>query len=417
MADYSMRDRLSHAWNAFRNKNPATMSSQGSVSSEDRPRRFSYGPSTLMTSICNRIAVDTAKAKIEHVVVGNNGLLVDTCNDGINQLFTVEANIDQNAFDFKMDILLSMMADGYCAVVPVDTTTDINQSNAFDVNEARVGRIVDWYTDRVQVELYNPYTGRHQQLYFPKSQTLILTNPFYDVMNSANSTLKNLNSKLALLDIANHKTASKKLDLILQLPYSVKSESRRKAASDRLGTLENQLADSEFGIAYIDGTEKITQLNRSVDNNLLAQIQDLTNTLYAQLGLTPEIMNGTADESVMTNYYKRTCNVFLDEICAEVERKWFTKTARTQGHAMQYYRNPFELMSIAELGDTADKLARNEIMASNELRAAIGLKPSKDTSANELRNPNMPVKDTKTAVVTDDSVQTNQNEGVNTDEV
>lgn len=394
---------LVHAWNAFKNKDPAMPLSNpgyydigpygGSIvnASHSHPdhRRFSQGVDrTIVASIYNRIVLDCASVHFHHVRVDDNNIFKEEIDSGLNEILTCEANIDQSASAFMTDVVMSMIDEGYVACVPVDTSVD-PELGSFDIKTMRTGSIKTWYPRKVRVELYNDRIGKRQEIIIDKSAVAIIENPFYSVMNELNSTLKRLIHKLSLLDSVDDVTASGKLDLILQLPYVVKSETKKQQAEERLKQITDQLEGSKYGIAYTDGTERITQLNRPVENQLMSQIEYLTSILHGQLGINQEVMNGTASEEVMQNYYRRTVDVILTAICEEFERKFLTKTARTQGQAIRYYRDPFSLTPTSLIADIADKFTRNEILSPNEVRAVVGFKPSDDEAANELRNRNL----------------------------
>lgn len=398
------RDRLSHAWNAFRNKDPGMYpyGFTGSLSvkpadyigagSYIRPDhvRLTYGQAeTFIAAVYNRIATDCASVKIEHVRVNENDQYVEPINSGLNYCLTYEPNIDQTSRMFISDVVLNMLDHGIVGIVPVDTTLNPANTASYDINTMRACRIIQWYPRYVQIQVYNDATGQKEQLTVPKNMVAIIENPFYAVMNETNSTLKRLSRKLALLDQSDEANSAQKLDLIIQLPYVIKSEARKQQAEVRRTDIERQLSQGPYGIAYTDGTERITQLNRPVTNNLLDEVKNLTETLYGQLGLTPEILNGTAPESAMINYYKRTIDPILYAICDEMERKFLTRTARTQRQAIKFYRDPFSLATTDGIAELADKLTRNEVLSSNEVRAVIGFKPSEDPAANELRNKNL----------------------------
>ena len=394
---------LVHAWNAFKNKDPSSPVLRptgyemgvygGSIvnSSYMHPdhRRYSYGvDKTMAVAIYSRIVTDCASVHIHHVKTDDNGLFKEEMKSGLNEVLTTEANIDQTGPAFVADLVMSMLDEGYVAAVPVDTSVN-PETGSFDIHSMRVGKVKTWYPRRVRVELYNDRVGKRQEIEIDKSAVAIIENPFYSVMNEQNSTLKRLLHKLQLLDSVDEVTASGKLDLILQLPYVVKTETKQKQAQKRLKDIADQLEGSKYGIAYTDGTERITQLNRPVENQLMSQIEYLTSILYGQLGINADIMNGTASEETMQNYYRRTIDVILNAICKEFERKFLTKTARTQGQAIQYYRDPFSLTPTNLIAEIADKFTRNEIASPNEIRAVVGFKPSKDEAANELRNRNL----------------------------
>lgn len=396
--------RLLNAWNAFNNKDPAIGSvvdkpvnanyidySPGAMSSTNPDhRKFRPGiDRTLAAAIYTRIATDAAQATFRHVRVDENGTFVEEIKSPLNTVLNCEANIDQTGRSMILDTVMSMMDEGYVAVVPIDTSEDPAYSSSYDILSIRTGKITTWKPDRVRVNIYNDRLGIHQEIWVMKDNCAIIENPFYNVMNEPNSTLRRLTRKLALLDSIDDEIASKKLDIIIQLPYTIKNKTKQEQATERRKQLENQLAESKLGIGYIDGTERVIQLNRSLENNLMAQVEYLTSMLYSQLGVTTEILNGTANESTMMNYYKRTIDVILQAISDEFERKFLTKTARTQGQAIQYFRDPFSLTPTTVIADIADRFTRNEILSPNEVRGVVGFRPSKDEAANELRNRNI----------------------------
>lgn len=390
-------DKLKHAWNAFRNdeeKQPAYSYSDvgpGYGVRPDRRRLMVSGDKSIIGSIYTRISIDVSTVDIQHVKLDEDGQLekhID--NSGLDYCLNVEANIDQAANAFKQDIVMTLFEEGVAAIVPVETSLDPNQTGGYDIQSLRVGKVVQWFPSHVMVDLYNEKKGMRQQLTLDKRFVAIVENPFYSVMNEPNSTLQRLIRKLSLLDIADENANSGKLDMIIQLPYVIKSEARRDQANKRRRDLEEQIRESQLGIGYVDGTERITQLNRPIENNLWKQIQDLTEMLYAHLGLTPEVMNGTASEATMLNYHQRTIKPIMIAITQSMKRTFLAKAARTQGHSLEFYRDPFQLVPIASIAEIGDKFTRNEIMSPNELRTAIGLKPSKDPAANELKNANMP---------------------------
>ena len=384
--------RLQHAWNAFRNNRDPTAQAVVSAGSYDRPdrrRRRIFADKSIVTAIENRIAIDVASVVIQHVRTDQNGRYRETIKSNLNALFSIEANADQTGRAFVQDIVQSMFDEGVVAVVPVDTTLNPLQTGGFDVDTARVAKITQWYPQHVVCEVYNDKTGKKEELLLPKRVVLIIENPLYSVMNEPNSTLQRLIRKLNLLDSIDEQTSSGKLDLIIQLPYIIKTDARRKQAEQRRKDIEMQLSGSKYGIAYTDGTERITQLNRSVENNLLNQIEYLTKTLYSQLGFTEEVFNGTADEKTMLNYNNRTIEPILSEIVDEIKRKWLTKTARSQGQSIMFFKDPFKLVPVEKIADIADKFTRNEILSSNELRGIVGFKPVDDPKADELRNANL----------------------------
>lgn len=403
----SFMQRLRHGWNAFNNKDPAKLytpdipdygtggyiSHPGvSVINELQPHRFVQAgvDKTFVTSIFERIATDCALVDLVHCRVDENKRFIETIYSGLNNCLNVEANIDQTGREFMLDLVLTMLdGNGVAAVVPVDTTINPNVTGSYDIQSMRVGTVVDWQPTQVNVQVYNERTGLREQIWIPKSICALIVNPFRDVINTPNSTLRRLTSKLALLDVIDQQSGSGKLDLIIQLPYITKNPTKQAEAKKRRDELETQLENSKLGIGYIDGTEKVVQLNRSVENNLMAQVQYLTSMLYSQLGLTQEIMDGTATESAMLNYYNRLINPILNAIVDEMSRKFLTKTARTQGQTITYFRDPFSLITSDRLAELADKLTRNEVLSSNEMRSVIGFKPINDPRADELRNKNL----------------------------
>lgn len=384
--------RLKHAWNAFRNNRDPTVKMDvgpGYGDRQDRRRRRFFADKSIVTAIENRIAIDVAAVGINHVRVDQNGRYKETIKSGVNSVFSLEANADQTGRAFVQDIVQSMFDEGVIAVVPVDTNLNPIETGGFDILTARVARILQWHPAHVLCEVYDERAGRKREILIPKKIALIIENPLYSVMNEPNSTLQRLIRKLNLMDSIDEQTSSGKLDLIIQLPYVIKSEARRQQAENRRKEIETQLSGSKYGIAYTDGTEKITQLNRSLENNLLGQIEYLTKTLYSQLGFTEEVFNGTADEKTMLNYNNRTVEPILSAIVDEAKRKWLTKTARSQGQSFMFFRDPFKLVPIEKIADIADKFTRNEILSSNELRGIVGFKPVDDPKADELRNSNL----------------------------
>lgn len=387
--------QLGHAWNAFTGSDDEFATSfQPNVSygnaRPDRLRVNIANERTIVNAIYTRLAVDFSSIAIRHVKLDDNDRYVSEIKSGLNNCLRLEANIDQGARAFRQDIAATLFETGVLAIVPVDTTLNPNMTGGYDVQTMRVGTIVKWLPRHVKVNVYNDQRGKRQEVTLEKKYVAIVENPFYAVMNEPNSTLQRLIRKLALLDSVDEQSASGKLDLIIQLPYVIKSEARRQQANNRRADIEEQLKGSKYGIAYTDGTEKITQLNRPAENNLMKQIEYLVELLYSQLGLTPEIMNGTADEKTMLNYINRTIEPLLDAVTEAMKRTFLTKTARSQGQSIEYYRDPFKLVPIASIAEIADKFTRNEIMTSNEIRSAIGYKPSTDAKADELRNSNMP---------------------------
>lgn len=382
--------RLQHGWNAFRGRDrPSYNDGESSYRRPDRVHLRVGNERSIITAIYNRIAMDVSANKIEHVKLDQNGRYKETVTDGLNNCLTLEANIDQTSRAFFQDAVLSMFDEGCIAIVPIDTTVDPRISASYDIGSMRVGKIVEWRPRHVNVEVYNDRTGRKEILYYPKTAVSIIENPFYAIMNEPNSTLQRLIRKLSILDAIDEQSGAGKLDLIIQLPYVIKSPARREQAENRRKDIEMQLSGSKYGIAYTDGTERITQLNRPVENNLMNQVEYLMNTLYSQLGITPEILNGTADEKTMLNYNTRVVEPILSAIVDEMKRKFLTKTARTQGHSIIFSNDPFKLVPIANVADIADKFTRNEILSPNELRGIIGFKPVADSQADELRNRNL----------------------------
>ena len=389
-------NRLSHAWNAFIGNDYYNYSGSKyrdlGYSSTIQPYRtyFTKGnDKSIVTAIYTRIAIDCMSIDLKHIRLDENGRYVEEIKSKLNNCLTVEANKDQTARNFIKDIVVSMFDEGVVAVVPIDTTFNPSISSSYDIETMRTGKITQWYPDHVRVEVYNDRTGLKEELVFAKKDIAIIENPLYEVTNAPNSTLQRLILKLNILDAIDKQSGSGKLDLIIQLPYVIKSDARKEQAEKRRADIENQLANSKFGIAYTDGTEKITQLNRSVENNLMTQIQYLTSMLYSQLGITEEVLNGSADEKTMLNYMNRTIEPIMSAIVDEMKRKFLTKTARSQNQTIEYFDNPFKLIPVTNLADIADKFTRNEIMSSNEIRQIIGMKPVNDPRADELRNKNL----------------------------
>lgn len=385
-------DRIVHAWNAFMNKDPTKYNSGGGYSYSYRPDRhiLSRGNErSIVTSVYNRISMDAAAIDIRHIRLDENGGYVEDMNTYLNDCLTVEANIDQTARAFRQDVVMSMLDEGCVAIVPTDTTLNPNMTGSFDINTMRVGKVTDWYPTSVRIELYNENTGRKEDVVLPKKMVAIIENPLYSVINEPNSTMQRLVRKLNLLDAVDEQSSSGKLDLIIQLPYVIKTEARRQQAEQRRKDIENQLAGSKYGIAYTDGTEHITQLNRAVENNLMKQVEYLTSMLYSQLGITQGVLDGSADDRTMMNYYSRTIEPIMAAIVDEMKRKFLTKTARTQLQTISFFRDPFKLVPVNELAEIADKFTRNEIMSSNEIRHVIGMKPSADPKADQLINSNI----------------------------
>lgn len=397
----ALLDRFQNAWNAFRNKDPSNGSyfSYGESSSirPDRPRLIRGSERSIINSIINRISIDASSIDIKHVRLDENQRYTEDVNSGLNNCLTLEANLDQTSRAFFQDVVTSMLDEGCVAVIPVDTSIDPRKTDSYDILSLRTGKILEWYPKHVRVQVYNERTGRKEEIVVEKRTTAIIENPMYSVMNEYNSTMQRLIRKLALLDITDESTASGKMDLIIQLPYTIKTETRKAQAESRKKDIEMQLATSKYGIAYIDSTEKITQLNRSVENNLMKHVEYLTSMLYSQLGLTAEVMNGTADEQTMLNYNNRTIEPILSAIVDEFKRKFLTKTARTQNQSIEFFRDPFRLVPVNNIAEIADKFTRNEIMTSNEIRQIVGMKPSKDPKADELRNKNLSQSNADTA--------------------
>ena len=393
MPRMSFGEWLQHGWNVFRNKDPSPKTDYyTSVSSSyrlDRTRLTGGNEKTIVASIYNRLAIDASSVNMMHARVDQNGSYQETLDTGLNRCLSISANVDQTGRALIQDAILSMFDEGVVAIVPTDTTLSKKNSMSFDVTEMRVAKIIKWEPEYVTCHVYNETTGKYEDIRLPKKTTAIIENPFYAVMNERSSTVHRLLNKLRLLDIVDEQTSSGKLDLIIQLPYVIRNEGRKQQAETRRKELEQQLASSKYGVAYTDGTEKITQLGHSIDNNLLDQIEYLQKLLYSQLGLTEEIMNGTADERVMMNYYSRTIEPVLSAIADEMTRKFLTKTAITQHQKILFIRDPFKLVPVSNVADIADKFTRNEILSPNEIRAIIGRKPVSDDRANELRNRNL----------------------------
>lgn len=385
-------DRLQHAWNAFMNRDP-TYNYQDLGNSysirPDRPRFTRGNERSIVTSVYNRIALDVSAISIQHVRLDDNGRFKEQMNTSLNSCLTLSANTDQTGRAFIQDAVMSMLDEGCVAIVPIDTTTDPNISDSYDILTMRTAKILDWYPNHVRIRVYNEKTGRQEETIVPKKMVAIIENPLYAVINEPNSTMQRLVRKLGLLDVTDEQTASGKLDLIIQLPYVIKTEARRQQAEERRKSIEMQLAGSKYGIAYTDGTERITQLNRSLENNLMKQIEYLTSMLYSQLGITQSILDGTADEKTMLNYYSRTIEPIISAIVDEMKRKFLTKTARSQHQSIAFFRDPFKLVPVNDIAEIADKFTRNEIMTSNEIRQIVGMKPSNDPKADKLINSNL----------------------------
>ena len=385
--------RLKHAWNAFTNKDPTPYYSSYSGGSSsyrpDRPRLHGGNERSIVTSVYNRIAMDAAAVSIRHIRTDDNNQFLETINSGLNTCFNLEANIDQTGRLFLQDAVMSMLDEGCVALVPIDTTMNPLLTNSYDIQTMRTAKILQWTPTHIQVRVYNDKTGLKEDVYVAKSTVAIIENPLYAVINEPNSTMQRLIRKLNLLDSIDEQSSYGKLDLIMQLPYVIKTEARQQQAEKRMKDIEQQLSGSKYGIAYTDGTEKITQLNRPIGNNLMGQIEYLTSMLYSQLGITQSILDGTADERTMLNYHNRTIEPIVSSITDESKRKFLTKTARSQNQSITFFRDPFKLVPVNDLSEIADKFTRNEILSSNEVRQIIGMKPSADPKADELRNKNL----------------------------
>ena len=391
--ELEVSSRLKHAWNAFVNNRDPTASYRdigpGYSYRPDRPRLTGGNERSIITSVYNRIALDVAANDIRHVKLDEDDRFSEIIESGLNNCLALDANIDQTGRAFIQDAVMSMLDEGCVALVPIETTFNPQQTGSFDINTIRTGKILDWYPKHVRVSVYNERSGKREEIVLPKDTIAIIENPLYAVMNEPNSTMQRLIRKLNLLDAIDEQSGSGKLDLIIQLPYVVKTEARRQQAEARRKDIEMQLAGSKYGIAYTDGTEKVTQLNRSVDNNLMKQIEYLTSMLYSQLGITQAVLEGTADEKTMLNYYSRTIEPIIAAIVDEMKRKFLTKTARTRRQSIAFFRDPFKLVPVDNIAEIADKFTRNEIMTSNEIRQKIGMKPSKDPKADKLINSNL----------------------------
>ena len=387
----SFGERLRHAWNAFNGNQQIQYRNIGSSYSyrPDRVRLSCRNERSIVTSVYNRIAMDIAAIKIRHVYTDDDGNFVSFINSGLDNCLSFEANIDESGRSFIQDVVLSMLDEGVVAIVPIDTDIDPDITKGYDVLSMRTGQIIDWHPRHVRVRVYDDRTGQKRDVLMAKSNVAIVENPLYSVVNEPNSTMQRLIRKLVLLDAIDEQSGSGKLDLIIQLPYVVKSDARKKQAEERRAEIERQLTGSKYGIAYTDGTEHITQLNRPVENNLMKQIEYLTSMLYSQLGINQSVLDGTADDKAMTNYYARTCEPIVSAIVDSLKRTFLSKTARTRKQSIMYFRDPFSLVPLSELSELADKLTRNEIMSSNEIRQKIGLKPSNDPDADKLKNKNI----------------------------
>lgn len=388
----ALMDRLKHAWNTFKNKDPTQVNWNIGPSYGYRPDRMRYtrgNERSIVTAVYNRIAMDVAAVNLKHIRLDENDRYKETIDSGLNNCLSVEANLDQTGRAFIQDLVASMLDEGCVAAVPTDADDEPEDSGNFKVYTLRTGKILEWYPRYVKVEVYNEQEGQRQQIIIPKSTVPLIENPMYSVMNEPNSIYQRLVRKLTLLDVVDEQTSSGKLDLIIQLPYIIKTEARREQAEKRRKDIEKQLSNGKYGIAYTDGTERITQLNRPVENNLMKQIEYLTSMFFSQLGITQSILDGTADEKTMLNYYNRTIEPILSAIADEMKRKFLTPTARSQKQTIAYFRDPFKLVPVNDIAEIADKFTRNEIMTSNEIRQVIGMKPSSDPNADVLRNKNL----------------------------
>ena len=411
-------DRLKHGWNAFRNPRDPTYNTRNGMGMtySYRPDRVQFRMGTertIVSAFMNRIGLDVAAIDIRHVKLDDEGRFKEYVKSGLDTCLTTEANIDQTGRGLKQDIVMSMLSEGVVAVVPVDTDVDPTQTGSYDIQSMRVGKILEWRPKEVKVRLYNENSGQKEDILLPKKTVAIIENPLFAVINEPNSTMQRLIRKLAILDAIDEQSGSGKLDMIIQLPYVVKTETGRQRAEERRKGIEDQLSGSKYGIAYIDGTEKVTQLNRPLENNLLKQIEYLTNMLYSQLGITQTILDGTADEATMLNYTNRTIEPIISAIVDEMKRKFLTKTARSQKQSIMFFRDPFKLVPVGTIAEIADKFTRNEIMSSNEIRQAIGMKPSSDPKADQLINSNIsqPNERVKTATEPSEAPGENLQEG------
>ena len=414
--ELNIGSRLKRAWNAFTNRDPTggyKSVGPGYSLSPSRPRLSRGNEKSIVNAVLTRIAMDAAAIDIKHCRLDKNGRYLEDVDSPLNDCFNLSANIDQTGRAFKLDIYLSLLDEGCIALVPIDTTDNPDDTNSYDINSMRVCRILDWYPQHVRVLAYNDRKGKKEELVMPKSQVAIIENPAYSVMNEPNSTMQRLKKKLSLLDATDEQSASGKLDLIIQLPYAVKSELKRQQVEERRKDIEDQLTNGKYGIAWADGTEKITQLNRPVENNLMKQIEYLTNLCYSQLGVTQSVMDGTADEKTMLNYNNRTIEPLVAAVVDEVKRKFLTKTARTKGQSISYFTDPFKLVPVDNIAEIADKFTRNEIMTSNEIRQIIGMKPSDDPKADQLINSNISQPNQGEELVVGDTENEERSEGQN----
>lgn len=413
--DLSFGSRIKRAWNVFRDRSPMTdMSWQPGYGGSRRPDRVilsSNNEKTIVNAIYNRIALDVSSLKFRHVKLDDNQRYTQDVTSGLNNILSLEANIDQTARAFVHDMALSMIDEGVVAAVPVVTSDNPDENGSYEIYEMRTGKIIEWFPLYVKVELYNSISGQRVQMNFPKKDVAIMENPFYAVMNAPNSTLQRLIRKLRILDVIDEQAGSGKLDLIIQLPYTIRSEARQQQAEQRRKSVEDQLAGNKLGIAYIDSTEKVIQLNRSVENNLLKQVEYLTSMLYSQLGISQAILEGTADEQAMLNYNSRVIEPIASAIVDEFKRKFLSKTARTQGQSVMFFTDSFKLVPASQLAELADKLTRNEILTSNEFRQIMGYKPSDDPRADQLRNANLNQTAEEESALTREAEQESQTKG------
>ena len=406
----SFGSRLKHAWNAFFNRDSTNTFSSGMsyYYRPDRPRFTRGNERSIVTSVYNRIALDVSAISIQHVRLDDNNRFKEVIDSGLNNCLNLDANIDQTGRAFIQDIVMSMLDEGCVAIVPVETDISPDKTESYKICSMRTGKILEWFSDKVKVQVYNEKTCKKEDIIVPKRTIAIVENPLYAVINEPNSTMQRLIRKLSLLDVTDEQTASGKLDLIIQLPYVIKTPARRQQAEERRKDIEMQLAGSKYGIAYTDGTERITQLNRSVENNLMKQIEYLTSMLYSQLGITQSILDGTADEQTMLNYHSRTIEPIISAIVDEMKRKFLTKTARSQNQSILFFRDPFKLVPVNNIAEIADKFTRNEIMTSNEIRQIIGMKPSDDPKADQLVNSNITQPEEKTEVEAEPTEEINE---------
>ena len=397
--EINLGPRLKNAWDAFFNRDPTTYYRDGGMSYSyrpDRPRLTRGNERSIVTSVYNRIALDVAALTFQHVQLDDNGRFSSVIDSGLNRCLNLSANIDQTGRAFIQDVVVSMLDEGCVAIVPTKTSANPMLTESYEIGCIRTGKILEWRPESIKIRAYNDSNGQKEDIYLPKRVVGIVENPLYAVMNEPNSTLQRLIRKLNLLDAIDEQSGAGKLDLIIQLPFAIKGELKRAQAEARRKDIEMQLAGSKYGIAYTDATEHITQLNRSVDNNLMKQIEYLTSMLYSQLGITQAILDGTADEKTMLNYYDRTIEPIASAIADEIKRKFLSRTARAQGKTLMFFRDPFKLVPVAELASIADTFTRNEIMTSNEVRQKIGMKPSDDPTADELRNKNLSKSESET---------------------